>query len=264
MGKTVAGFANRRDAGRVLASALAHHRGAVATVVLGLARGGVPVGFEVAAALGLPFDALLVRKLGLPRWPELAMGAVATGGAVVRNEDVIRSQAVSDDQLREIVERERVELRRREVAYGREEPPMLGGRAVILVDDGIATGASMIAAVRAVRAAGATRVVVAVPVAGHTAGHLLGDEADEFICVDTPRDFRAVGQAYDDFTQTSDDEVRALLAGRPQLFGVSSGSGEISTEPPASDSESSCVSVTPATSGSDSIGSDSVISGSSG
>jgi len=214
MGETAAGFTNRRDAGRVLASALAHHRGAPSTVVLGLARGGVPVGWEVAMALGLPFDAFLVRKLGLPHWPELAMGALATGGTVVRNDDVIRSQAVTEDQLQQIIERERVELCRREAAYGVEEAPELAGRSVILVDDGIATGASMLAAVRAVRAAGATRVVVAVPVASRTACRLIDDEADELICVDAPLDFRAVGQAYEDFTQTSDDEVRALLAGR--------------------------------------------------
>lgn len=198
----------------MLASALMHHRGAPATVVLGLARGGVPVGWEVAAALGLPFDAFLVRKLGLPHWPELAMGAVATGGTVVRNEDLIHSQAVTEDQLQEIIERERVELHRREAAYGVGRAPELSDRTVILVDDGIATGASMLAAVRAVRAAGAVRVVVAVPVASRTACRLVDEEVDEVICVDAPPDFRAVGQAYDDFTQTSDDEVRALLAGR--------------------------------------------------
>lgn len=184
-------------------------------MVLGLARGGVPVGFEVAAALGLPFDAFLVRKLGLPHWPELAMGALATGGALVRNEDLIGSQEVTEDQLQEIIERERAELRRREAAYGMEEAPELTGRTVILVDDGIATGASMLAAVRAVRAAGAARVVVAVPVASRTACRLIDDEVDELMCVDAPEDFRAVGQAYEDFTQTSDDEVRALLAGHP-------------------------------------------------
>lgn len=214
MGETAAGFANRREAGRVLASGLAHHRGAADTVVLGLARGGVPVGWEVAAALSLPFDAFLVRKLGLPHWPELAMGALASGGTVVRNEDVIRSQAVTEDQLCEVIERERVELRRREAAYGVGESPALAGRTAILVDDGIATGASMLAAIRAVRAVGAARVVVAVPVASRTATRLLGDEADELVCLAEPLDFRAVGQAYDDFTQTSDDEVRALLARR--------------------------------------------------
>ncbi|WP_235570945.1 phosphoribosyltransferase [Mycobacterium sp. Root265] len=213
MNETGIRFPNRRAAGRSLATALAHHRGATATVVLGLARGGVPVGFEVAAALGLPFDAFLVRKLGLPHWPELAMGALATGGAVVRNADLIRSQAITEDQLQEVIEAERVELRRREAAYGVQQAPDLAGRTVILVDDGIATGASMLAAVRAVRAAGAAAVVVAVPVASRTACHLIDDEVDELICVDAPPDFRAVGQAYDDFTQTSDDEVRALLAG---------------------------------------------------
>lgn len=215
MAETGAEFPDRRAAGRALAAALAHHRGAAATVVLGLARGGVPVGWEVAAALDLPFGAFLVRKLGLPHWPELAMGALATGGAVVRNEDLIRSQAVTEEQLQEVIEHERAELRRREAAYGVDGAPELGGRTVILVDDGIATGASMLAAVRAVRVAGATAVVVAVPVASRTACRLVGEEADEVIALDTPPDFRAVGQAYRDFTQTSDDEVRALLAGRP-------------------------------------------------
>jgi putative phosphoribosyl transferase len=214
MNETAIRFPNRRAAGRSLAAALTPHRGAAATVVLGLARGGVPVGFEVAAALGLPFDAFLVRKLGLPNWPELAMGALATGGAVVRNEELIRSQAVTEDQLQEIIDRERVELGRREAAYGLEAAPQLAGRTVILVDDGIATGASMLAAVRAVRTAGAAGVVVAVPVASRTACRLVDDEVDELVCVDAPREFRAVGQAYDDFTQTSDDEVRALLTGR--------------------------------------------------
>ena len=117
MGETDAGFTNRRDAGRVLASALAHHRGAPSTVVLGLARGGVPVGWEVAMALGLPFDAFLVRKLGLPHWPELAMGALATGGTVVRNDDVIRSQQISAADLQATIDREEAELRRRESTY---------------------------------------------------------------------------------------------------------------------------------------------------
>lgn len=214
MGETVGTFANRREAGRVLATALSHHRADAAAVVLGLARGGVPVGWEVAAALGLPFDVFLVRKLGVPHWPELAMGALASGGTVVRNEDLLRSQAVTEDELHAVIERERAELRRRETAYGAAAAPELSGRTAILVDDGIATGASMLAAVRAVRGAGAERVVVAVPVASSAAWRLIGREVDESVCVDIPPDFRAVGQVYGDFTQTSDDEVRALLARR--------------------------------------------------
>jgi len=215
MGETAGTFANRREAGRVLATALSHHRADAAAVVLGLARGGVPVDWEVAAALDLPFDVFLVRKLGVPHWPELAMGALASGGTVVRNEDLLRSQAVTEEELHTVIERERAELRRRETAYGAAAAPELSDRTVILVDDGIATGASMLAAVRAVRGAGAARVVVAVPVASASAWRLIGREVDEVVCVDIPPDFRAVGQAYGDFTQTSDDEVRALLARRP-------------------------------------------------
>lgn len=215
MGETAAGFRNRREAGRALAGPLSHLAGDRSILVLGLARGGVPVGWEVAAALGAPFDVFLVRKLGVPHWPELAMGALASGGAVVRNEDVIRSQDVTEDQIRAVVERESVELGRREAAYrGNRAAPELTGRTVILVDDGIATGASMLVAIRAVRAAGAARVVVAVPVASPTACHGIKREADELVCLRTPPDFGAVGAAYADFTQTTDEEVCALLAAR--------------------------------------------------
>lgn len=214
MGETVRTFANRREAGRVLATALSHHRDGADTVVLGLARGGVPVGWEVAAALALPFEVFLVRKLGVPQWPELAMGALASGGTVVRNDDVIESQAVTEEELQRTVEREHAELRRRTAAYGARDSAEVSGRTVILVDDGIATGASMLAAVRAVRTAGAARVVVAVPVASPTACRLVDHEADELVCVSSPPGFRAVGAAYADFTQTGDDEVRALLAQR--------------------------------------------------
>lgn len=214
MRETVGTFANRRDAGRVLATALSHHRGGTDTVVLGLARGGVPVGWEVAAALALPFEVFLVRKLGVPHWPELAMGAVASGGTVVRNDELIESQEVTEEAVQRIIAREREELRRRAAAYGATGTPDLSGRTVILVDDGIATGASMLAAVRAVRVAAAARVVVAVPVASPTACRLVGHEVDELVCISSPPAFRAVGQAYTDFTQTSDEEVRALLAER--------------------------------------------------
>ncbi|MGK2868438.1 MAG: phosphoribosyltransferase [Mycobacterium sp.] len=215
MGETAAGFRNRREAGRALAGALSHLAGDRSILVLGLARGGVPVGWEVAVALAAPFDVFLVRKLGVPHWPELAMGALATGGAVVRNEDVIRSQDVTEDQVRAIIERESVELVRRQVAYrGNRQAPELTGHTVVLVDDGIATGASMMAAIRAVRAVGAARVVVAVPVGSPTACHGIGRAADELVCLHTPPDFGAVGAAYADFTQTTDEEVCALLAAR--------------------------------------------------
>lgn len=207
-------FADRREAGRALAAALTRHRGDASTVVLGLARGGVPVGWEVAAALSVPFDVFLVRKLGLPDWPELAMGALAAGGAVVRNDALIRSQHITEEQLAQTIERESVELHRRVAAYRVRDAVELAGRTVILVDDGIATGASMLAAVRAVWATGCARVVVAVPVGSPTACDLISTEADAVVCLDAPPDFRAVGQAYDDFSQTTDDEVRTLLATR--------------------------------------------------
>jgi putative phosphoribosyl transferase len=213
-------YRDRREAGRVLAGRLLSYRGRHGVLVLGLARGGVPVGWEVAAALAAPFDVFLVRKLGVPQWPELAMGALATGGAVVRNDDLIRSQGITEEQLRSTIERESDELRRRESVYrGDRVPAELSARTVILVDDGIATGASMLAAVRAVRVNGAARVVVAVPVGSATACRHVGHEADELACVSTPADFRAVGQAYQDFTQTTDEEVCALLGERPHRAG---------------------------------------------
>lgn len=206
-------FADRRDAGRVLAGHLAAYRGRPDLLVLGLARGGVPVGWEVAAYLHAPFDAFLVRKLGVPNWPELAMGALATGGGLVLNRELMRSLDVSEEQLQETIRAETAELRRRETVYrGDRPPPDLAGRTVILVDDGIATGASMIAAVRAVRSAGCGSVVVAVPVGSESTCRALRAEADDVICACLPPDFTAVGQVYDDFEQTSDDEVRRLMA----------------------------------------------------
>ncbi|MGW0162390.1 phosphoribosyltransferase [Mycobacterium sp. NPDC003323] len=205
-------FLNRRDAGRILAERLAVPGGADSTLVLGLARGGVPVAWEIATALGVAFDAFLVRKLGVPQWPELAMGALTTGGRVVLNDDVIDSQRISDADLKATIDRECAELARRENVYRRGAPPPdPAGQAVILVDDGIATGASMLAALRAVRSAGAARVTVAVPV-GPAHLHHIEVEADELICEVTPPQFRAVGQAYADFSQTTDEEVCELLA----------------------------------------------------
>src|SRR5881397_2540081 len=154
-------FRDRRDAGRVLAGELAQYRGRDGLLVLGLARGGVPVGWEVAAALNADFDVFLVRKLGVPQWPELAMGALASGGGVVMNDHVLSSLRISDEQVQDVVDRETAELHRRERAYrdGRAVADPRG-RTVIVVDDGIATGASIVAAVRAVRAAGAEAVIV--------------------------------------------------------------------------------------------------------
>jgi putative phosphoribosyl transferase len=181
--------------------------------VLGLARGGVPVGWEIAAALQVPLDVFLVRKLGVPNWPELAMGAIASGGGLVVNDHLIQSLGITSEQLDAVIRRETDELHRREAAYRRGDPVVdLDGREVILVDDGIATGASMFAALQAVRAAGPAKVVVAVPVGPRSAYRRLRDEADEVVLAVIPDRFEAVGQVFADFHQVSDDEVRAVLA----------------------------------------------------
>jgi len=173
----------------------------------------VPVGWEVAAALGAELDVFLVRKLGVPQWSELAMGALASGGLVVLNDDVVRSLRITDEHLAQVIEKESAELSRREVAYrGGREPVQPAGKTVILVDDGIATGASMLAAARAIRAAGPAKIVIGVPVAPPTPCRQLAEAADDVVCVEVPASFLAVGEYYRDFSQTSDDEVRELLA----------------------------------------------------
>ena len=188
-------------------------RGRPDVIVLGLARGGVPVGWEVAAALQAPLDVFLVRKLGVPDWPELAMGAIASGGGLVVNDHLVRSLDITSEQLDAAIRRETDELHRRELAYrGGARALDLGGREVILVDDGIATGASMSAALRAVRATGPARVVVAVPVGPRSAYRRLRDDADEVVLAVVPDRFEAVGQVFADFHQVDDDEVRAVLA----------------------------------------------------
>lgn len=205
-------FRDRRDAGRVLAGQLARYRGG-AVLVLGLARGGIPVGWEVASALRAPLDVFLVRKLGVPQHSELAMGAIATGIQVVMNDDVVSGLRISAAQVQAVIERETAELRRREHAYRGERPLSdLRGRTVIVVDDGIATGASMLVAVRAVQAAEPASVVVAVPVGPASACQKIAQEADDLVCVSMPAGFDAVGRAYLDFCQVGDNEVRELLA----------------------------------------------------
>ncbi|MGB3285999.1 phosphoribosyltransferase [Mycolicibacter algericus] len=205
-------FRDRRDAGRALAERLADYRDADGLLVLGLARGGVPVGWEVAAALNAPLDVFLVRKLGVPQQPELAMGALA-GGQVVMNDQVLSSLGIGGAEVQSVIDRESAELRRREHAYRGGRPPAdLHGRVVILVDDGIATGASVLAAVRAVQSAEPARTVVAVPVGPLSACRKIAQEADDVVCATMPDSFDAVGQAYLDFRQVSDDEVRDLLA----------------------------------------------------
>ncbi|WP_051804679.1 phosphoribosyltransferase [Streptomyces griseus] len=204
-------FADRTDAGRQLAARLDHLRGAGA-VVLGLPRGGVPVAAEVAGALGAPLDVCLVRKLGVPGRPELAMGAVGEGGVRVLNEEIVRVSGVTGGELAAVEERERAVLAERARTYrgGRRAVP-LEGRTAVVVDDGIATGATALAACRVVRAAGAARIVLAVPVAPRDWTVRLGGEADETVAVHAPASFAAVGQFYRDFGQTRDAEVVALL-----------------------------------------------------
>jgi putative phosphoribosyl transferase len=205
-------FRDRREAGRALAEELASYRDKDGVLVFGLARGGVPVAWEIAAALRAPLDVFLVRKLGVPRWSELAMGALASGGGVVMNDNVVSSLHITEEQVREVIASETAELSRREEAYRGGRPiadPR--GKIVILVDDGIATGASMLAAVRAVRAAGPQSIVVAVPVGPPSTCRELAREADDLVCASMPPGFEAVGQVYDDFHQVSDDEVRELL-----------------------------------------------------
>jgi predicted phosphoribosyltransferase len=209
-------FADRADAGRALAERLA---GTVApdAVVLGLPRGGVVVAAEVAAALGCPLDLVAVRKLGLPWQPELAMGAIAAVGGTVETvcaEAVLDSARVGPETFAEVRDEELAVLRRRETLYRGDRPPTdLAGRHVVLVDDGLATGSTMRAAVAAVRRQGPALVVVAVPVGSASACAALAEEVDEVVCLATPDRFRAVGQAFVDFAPTGDDAVRRALAG---------------------------------------------------
>jgi predicted phosphoribosyltransferase len=206
-------FHDRFDAGRQLAAELPDYADRPDVLVLALPRGGVPVAFEVARALHAPLDVFLVRKLGVPGRKELAMGAIASGGVRVLNEDLVEGLGVPEDVLDAVTAQERAELERRERAYreGRP-PPAVRGRTVILVDDGLATGSTMRAAVHALRAQGPARIVVAVPVGAPETCAEFQDEADEAVCARTPDPFYAVGLWYSDFTQTTDEEVRDLLA----------------------------------------------------
>ncbi len=204
-------FRNRSEAGRRLAAEL---RDLVDgdLVVLALPRGGVPVGFEVARALNVPLDVLVVRKLGTPGQEELAMGAIAPGGVQVLNWEVVDACAISPQQIDAVAAREARELERREQRYrGNRERVELRGRTVILVDDGLATGSTMRAAIAAVRQQKPKKVVAAVPVAARSTCVELQEEADEMVCLYTPLQFHAVGQWYQDFSQTTDEEVRELL-----------------------------------------------------
>ncbi len=206
-------FQDRIDAGRRLARALAHYAGRRDVTVLGLPRGGVPVAAEVARALRADLDVFVVRKLGVPGQEELAMGAIASGGVRVLNESVVDALHIDSASLERVAAQERRELERREQAYRGDRPPLdVRGRVAILVDDGLATGSTMRAAVAAMKRLGPARVVVAVPVGASESVELLRREADEVVCPEIPEPFYGVGQWYDDFAQTSDEEVRALLA----------------------------------------------------
>ena len=206
-------FADRAEAGQLLAEKLLDYAGRDDVIVLGLPRGGVPVAFEVAQRLGVPLDVFIVRKLGVPGFEELALGAIASGGVRVLNQDVARSLPNVEEALESITARETAELQRREQSYrdGRAAPE-LRGRTVILVDDGLATGATMRAAVEALRRRDVARIVVAAPVGAPETCRELQDEVDEIVCAMAPEYFQAVGQYYENFSQTSDEEVRELLA----------------------------------------------------
>jgi putative phosphoribosyl transferase len=213
-------YRDRRHAGVDLARHLADVKGQD-LVVLALPRGGVPVAFEVARALAAPLDVFVVRKLGLPGHPEFAMGAIASGGVRVLNDEVVRLYRIPQRAVEAIAQEQRTELERRERMYRRQRPPLdVGGRTVVLIDDGLATGSTMKAAVEAVRALGPARIIVAVPVGSPETCREFAAIADAIVCARAPEHFAAVGQWYDDFRQTTDDEVRELLeAAAPEPAG---------------------------------------------
>ena len=205
-------FRDRHEAGHRLADALAARAPLHAPVILALPRGGVPVGWQVARALGAPLDVMVVRKLGVPGHEELAMGAIASGGIRVVSDEVVHALAIPPRVLADMAVMEEDELLRQERAFRGDRPAIpLAGRTAVLVDDGLATGSTMLAAVAAARAGSAARVMVAVPVAPPDTCRRLSEHADEVICLSTPARFRAVGDWYDDFSQVDDAEVRRLL-----------------------------------------------------
>ena len=209
-------FPNRTEAGRQLAAQLTKYAGRSDVIVLGLPRGGIPVAYEVATRLETPLDVFLVRKLGVPGHPELAMGAIADGGIEVLSQDLIRDLGIPHALVEQVAVRERLELERRDALYrGNRRPPVVRDRTVILVDDGLATGSTMQAAILALRQHAPARIVVAVPVGARETCEQLRRIADEVVCVSMPEPFRAVGLWYDEFSQTSDEEVKRLLAASP-------------------------------------------------
>jgi len=205
-------YRDRTEAGQALAAKLAAHADRPDVLVLALPRGGVPVAFEVAQALHAPLDVFLVRKLGVPGREELAMGALATGGVRVLNEDVVAALGIAEPAIAAVIREEEQELQRREQLYRGDRPaPDVRGRTVILVDDGLATGSTMRAALAALRQQGPARLVVAVPVGAAETCADFRAEADEVVCARTPEPFYAVGLWYNDFSQTTDEEVHELL-----------------------------------------------------
>jgi predicted phosphoribosyltransferase len=206
-------FANRTEAGQILAKNLAAYAGRSGLIVMALPRGGVPVACEVAQKLRAPLEVFVVRKLGVPGQEELAMGAIATGGVRVINHQVVESMGIPDDVMDEVARREQIELERREHLYreGRAAANVRG-RTILLVDDGIATGSTMYAAISALRQLGASRIVVAAPTCSSETLRQMRSKADEVITVFSPEEFRSVGEWYEDFRQTTDEEVRACLA----------------------------------------------------
>lgn len=215
-------FSDRRDAGRRLSKQLSHYAEDKDVLVLALPRGGVPVAYEVARSLRAPLDVFLVRKLGVPGHEELAMGAIASGGVRVINDDVVRVLNITEKDIDQVAAREQQEMERRERQYrGDRPPPAIRGRKIILVDDGLATGASMRAAIAAIRTQGPAEIVAAVPTAPPETCRSFESEVDRIICAETPQPFQAVGLWYKDFSQTTDDEVREYL--------------QLASEPPRAD-----------------------------
>lgn len=212
-------YLDRSDAGTKLASRLEEYANREDVIVLALPRGGVPVGYQVARALGVGLDIFLVRKLGVPGYEELAMGAIASGGVRVLNDSVIRELRISDEQMERVASEEFRELKRRESAYRGDRPlPLIDGKTVILIDDGLATGSTMRAAIKALRRHDPAAIVVAVPVGAHETCQALKNEADQVVCINQSRDLGAISQWYANFDQTTDDEVIDLL-NRESLIG---------------------------------------------
>jgi len=208
----IARFLNRREAGKELARKLTKYENRSDVIVLALPRGGVPVAYEVALALNAPLDVFLVRKLGLPGREELAIGAIASGGIQILNQDIVRALGIDPSTIRSVLEQELQELTRREESYrGNRPAPEVKNRTVMLVDDGLATGASMLAAVTGLRDQSPARIVVAAPAAAPQAIELLESKVDEIVSVISPDPFEGVGKWYDDFSQTTDEEVMSLI-----------------------------------------------------